>query len=117
MARAALPYLQDYSHLFNSFISISTPHVGMPENSDKLLTKGSPGSAGFSILSGTSKMKSSKEINMDDQKDLRTCFLYRLSQDKQLSHFKHLVLCSNPDDKFCLVGTGRIQINVESKYL
>lgn len=89
----------------------------MPENSDKLLTKGSLASPGFGILSGTSKMKSSKEINMDDQKDLRACFLYRLSQDKQLAHFKHLVLFSNPDDKFCLVGTGRMQINVESKYI
>ncbi len=40
IARAALAYLEDYKSLFRAYISISTPHLGLAEAPDNIITKG-----------------------------------------------------------------------------
>ena len=44
VARAAFSHLEKYGSLFNTFITISTPHLGDPESSDSLIFKGSSSS-------------------------------------------------------------------------
>lgn len=41
VARAALPYLEEFKSLFRAYISISTPHLGLAEAPDNIITKGS----------------------------------------------------------------------------
>jgi len=38
--RAALPYLKEYQHIMNSFISIGTPHIGCLSNNSLLIDAG-----------------------------------------------------------------------------
>lgn len=40
IARAALPYLKEYSSLMHSYISIGTPHLGCYANQNKLIDAG-----------------------------------------------------------------------------
>lgn len=109
VARGALPYLQEYKDLFKSYISISTPHLGTAEAEENLLNKG------LSFMSGKSKMLSVREMNLDDNIDLYSCYLFKLSKDPGLSWFKNLILFSSSNDKFCPLESAQIQVNSMKK--
>ena len=56
-----------------------------------------------------------KEIQLEDNKDIRSCYLYKMSQGASLKDFKHLIFIANPEDKHCPLGSARMQVNVEGK--
>jgi hypothetical protein len=48
---------------------------------------------------------------MTDDSNLENCFLYKLSKEKGLEHFKNIILISSYQDMYAPFDSARIQIS------
>lgn len=91
IARAAFPHLESLANKFQTFISLSTPHLGYMYNSNKLFD------TGMWFLKKWNKSKSLAQLSMSDGDSKSEC-LFKMSEMPGLGWFKNIVLvCSNQD--------------------
>jgi Putative serine esterase (DUF676) len=103
--RAALPHLEgDLKDKFNTYMSLSSPHLGYMYNSNKLFD------AGMWFLKKWRKSKCLLQLSMTDAKNFEECALYKLSQISGLQHFKNVVLVSSFQDQYAPFDSARIQM-------
>lgn len=109
VVRAAMQYFIDLNPLFNTFITVSTPHIGIAEKESSYINKG------IGFVTGAKKLAAVKEIYMDDNEDMRNTFVYNLSEDHGLAAFKNLLLFHSSSDIFCPSYSSRIQSSKSMK--
>jgi hypothetical protein len=107
--RTALTYLSDYSHMFEQYMTLSSPHIGYMQNSSKLV------SAGLWVLKKWRKAKSLQQLTMTDSKNSRETFIYKLSEREGLNWFKSVVLVSSYQDSYAPYDSARIEIQGKIK--
>ena len=105
ICRAALPYLGDHAKKMCNFITLSSPHMGYMLNSSKIID------AGMWVLKTWKKSTCLQQLRMTDDSDLENCFLYKLSKERGLEHFKNIILISSYQDMYAPFDSARIQIS------
>ena len=103
--RSAIKYMYQISHLFDTLITISTPHIGISEKEGSYINKG------ISLVSGAKKLLAIKELYLEDNDDIRNTFIYNLTEDDGISFFKNVLLFHSSYDVFCPSNSSRIQSN------
>ena len=101
--RAALPYLERARTLLFSFISLSSPHLGTKQGKSFLVN------TGIFFLGKIKKETAIKELQMDDESDIKKSFLYKLAQNDKLYWFNNILLVSSPQDAYVPYTSARIQ--------
>lgn len=104
--RAALPLLSDYQEKMYVYLSLSTPHLGCMYATSKIVAAG--------VWLYAKKWLSIQQMALKDNPDFATCVLYRLSNYEGLSWFKHIVLCSSPQDCYAPYSSARIEVSDEA---
>jgi hypothetical protein len=66
--------------------------------------------AGMWLLKYWRKSKCLTQLRMSDEKNIENCFLYKLSEQKGLGWFKHVILVSSFQDQYAPFDSARIQI-------
>ena len=111
--RGALPLLEEYKDKMNTFITLSTPHLGCTIESNKLITMG--------IWAAKRVFNSDclRQLLMIDKKDIKESFIYKVSKYNGLEWFKRVVLLSSFLDCFSPYESARIEIHrdIENKKL
>jgi len=109
--RAALPYLSEFRDKMYTFVSFSSPHLGLLYNSSSLIDAGTlPAYLGIWFLN---KMKNSlclKQLSMTDADSLQETVLYKLSEFEGLHWFKHLFLFGSRQDSYSPYESSRMEI-------
>jgi len=90
--RAALPYLRQYKHVFHTYISLATPHLGYFDSGNRLL------SLGMWLVGGVKGTPALNEIRLIDAKTMEGTTLYKLSKAKGLNWFKKVMLLGSTQD-------------------
>ncbi len=106
--RAALPHLMDFSERFFIFMTFSTPHLGYVYSTSTIID------AGLWLLKTWKKSKSLQQLSFSDEKELRDCFLFKLSGYSGLEYFRHIYLISSHQDLYAPYESTRIQLCQQS---
>ena len=106
--RAALPHLVQFKDYFKTFMTFSTPHLGVGASDSKLVE------TGLSFISSWKKMKALDQMSLKDHDDPKKTFLYRLSEKPGFGWFKEVVLVSSPQDTYSPFDSSRIQISMKN---
>ena len=89
IARASLPFLQDYHSQLGFYFSLSIPHLGYLNGVDTMIK------AGLWFMRTVNKVPSLDQLSMEDADHPRDTFLYRLSQVGHLRNFQKVILLSS----------------------
>ncbi|EGR31299.1 serine esterase, putative [Ichthyophthirius multifiliis] len=104
IVRAALPYLKEnYKSKMYTFLSFGVPHLGYLNHQHVLINFGM---WFLKIWKGSLCLK---QLNLGDDKDIRNCFLYKLSKFEGLEWFRNVVLCSSTQDYYVPLESARIE--------
>eukprot|EP00299_Pterocystis_sp_00344_P009804 c4244_g1_i1.p1 GENE.c4244_g1_i1~~c4244_g1_i1.p1 ORF type:complete len:207 (+),score=26.16 c4244_g1_i1:128-748(+) len=106
IVRSALtqPILEPIIPKLHTFLTFSSPHLGFLFNPN-ITTR-----AGLGVLRHVIKEKTClRQLVLRDQPNLSECFLYKLSQEKGFSYFKHVVLVSSREDGFVPFHSARVE--------
>ncbi len=95
--RASLSYLKEFKHFFKTLITMGTPHLGC--SSSKFLV-----STGLKVLSRMKNKKSLREMCIEDEEK----YVIGLSERKELSWFKNLILIYAYNDGFVNFESSKI---------
>ena len=81
--RAALPHLEEFKDFMFSYMSVSSPHLGMMFCKSALVRTGEISCScslvlGLSLYQRFSNTKSIDQLNFADAKDIKNCFMYQL---------------------------------------
>ena len=79
------------------------PHLGYIQGT-KFLTE-----AGLSIISKLKPIESLSQLSNRDNSDLEKTFIYKLSKEGSLKHFKRIVLIASIDDYYVPWHSARIE--------
>jgi len=109
IVRAALPRLSDYAHLFYTYMTFSTPHLGYMYNPNRLVD------AGMWFLKKWRKSQCLLQLSMSDAKYPRDSMLFKLSKMEGLSSFEHIVLFSSYQDQYAPFDSARIEVSPKSQ--
>lgn len=101
--RAALPLLEAYSNNFFSFITLSTPHLGLLYSSKLLGT-------GIWVINKVKNFESLDQICFKDSQDLQETALFSLSTVNGLQWFEFVVLVGSAQDEYAPISSARIEI-------
>lgn len=107
IVRAALPKLAAYKDRMQTFMTLSTPHLGYMYQSSKLI------GVGMWIFKKWKSSASLAELEMTDQKDVKKTFMYKLSKTEGLEWFRHVVLVSSYLDHYSPYESSRIEVSKE----
>lgn len=102
--RAALPYLKTFQDKMDTFITLSSPHLGYMYATNTIVE------AGIWVLKRWKKSKCLEQLTMTDSKDSRNSFLYQLSNYQGLNWFKNILLISSYQDRYVPVESARIEL-------
>lgn len=102
--RAALPHLERFKDKMETFVTLSSPHLGYMYASNTIMN------AGMWVLKRWKKSKCLDQLTMTDAKDYKENFLYKLSQQKCLQWFKNVLLVSSYQDRYVPVESARIEL-------
>lgn len=90
IARAGIKYLPKiFSNQFGFFCSLSTPHLGYLTGVDGMIK------AGLWAILKFKSITSLRQLTMEDEKDVRKTFLYKLSKEGNLKRFRRIILLSS----------------------
>jgi hypothetical protein len=70
---------------------------------------------GMFFLSRWLKSTSLKQLSLEDNDDPRQTFVYRLSQQRVLQYFKHVLVFASPEDKYVPYHSARIEHHVSTE--
>ena len=62
------------------------------------------------VMKNWKKSKSLEQLSLKDQPDKRDAYVYQLSQQPGLSHFKHVLLLSSMQDRYVPSHSARIEM-------
>ena len=102
--RASLKHLKSYKNKFQTFISLSSPHLGCQINTSFLV------GVGMGLLKLVKDSTVLKELDLTDKKNYKDCVLFKLSQCKGFGWFKNFVFVCSRQDTFVNFESARIQI-------
>ena len=88
--RAALPNLLKYKIYFKTYMSLSSPHLGVGASDSKLVE------TGLNFLTSWKKYTCLKQLGMKDNEDPRKSYLYQLTTQEGLNWFKNIIFVSSP---------------------
>ncbi|XP_036338088.1 protein FAM135B isoform X2 [Rhagoletis pomonella] len=88
----------------HTFLSLSGPHLGTLYNTSGLVNMG------MWFMQKWKKSGSLLQLCMRDTADLRSSFLYRLSQRSTLHHFKNILLCGSSQDRYVPAHSARLEL-------
>lgn len=74
--RSALPYLEQYSDKFYTYVSLASPHLGYMFNSSSLID------AGMWVMKKWMNNRCIKQLSLKDNKEIEDCFMFQLSKKK-----------------------------------
>ena len=97
--RSALRFLSDLKPKLQTYMTLSTPHLGYTQGGSKLV------STGIWFLKKWKKSKCLTQIAMQDKEN----FLYELSTHEGLSWFQNIFLLSSYQDSYAPYDSARIQ--------
>ena len=103
--RSSLMYLQDLKPKLHTFMTLSSPHLGYIHGGSKLV------STGMWFLKRWKKSRCLQQLAMQDNNDLKSTVMYRLSEHEGLSWFKNILLLSSYQDSYAPFDSARIQVN------
>lgn len=89
IVREALKHLGGFRAKMHAYISLGSPHLGYMYNSSSLVD------AGMWLIKKWKKSDSLKQLSMTDTSSKEDSFLFKLSQDDSLKHFKYVMLVSS----------------------
>lgn len=101
--RTALRHLERFWPYLYTYISFSTPHLGYLGVSSKVIE------AGLWYLNNWEKCDSIKQLMLADSADPVKSFMYRLSEEDVLRHFKNVALVSSYQDGFVSHDSARVE--------
>ena len=87
----------------HAYVSIGTPHLGYLYKASPLVK------AGLWFINAFDRCESMSQLTMDDTNYLRDSFLYRLSANKALNHFKRISFISSSQDEYVPYGSARAE--------
>ena len=102
--RAALPHLAKFKDKMETFVTLSSPHLGYMYASNTIMN------AGMWVLKRWKKSKCLDQLTMTDATDYKENFLYKLSQRDCLKWFKNVLLVSSYQDRYVPVESARIEL-------
>lgn len=103
--RSALPHLEKYKSFFKTYMSFSSPHLGVSAGDSKLVE------AGFNILTSWKQFTSLKQMGLKDSENYKEAFLFQLSNQDGFNWFKEVILVSSPQDTYSPYDSSRIQLS------
>lgn len=106
--RAALVYLSEFKSCMHSYISLSTPHIGIFYSETILLQFGKW------ALKKLQDSTSFTQMALKDAKDKHETFIYKLSQSDGLNWFSHVIFFTCGDDPYVSVDSAGIYIPPKS---
>lgn len=104
--RAALAesIMEPYLRYLNTYVSVSGPHLGYLYSSNSLFN------SGMWLLKKLKSTVCIHQLTFTDDPDLKKTFLYKLSQQKTLENFRHIILLSSPQDGYVPYHSARIEL-------
>lgn len=104
--RSALtdPALRPYIPYLYTYLSLSGPHCGFLFNPSFVVD------SGMWVMKNWKKSKSLQQLSLGDHPDKRDTYIYQLSQQPGLSHFKHVLLLSSMQDRYVPSHSARIEM-------
>lgn len=103
IARACLKnFTKKYGDRFGFFCSLSSPHIGYLTGVDGMIK------AGLWAILKFKPIRSLQQLKMDDSKNLRETFIYRLSKEGNLKRFRKIILFSSFEDSYVSWSSARI---------
>ena len=102
--RSALPLLKEYKEVMHSFITFSTPHLGLLYHSSSIVD------AGLWLLNKMKHSSCLKQMSYTDSDRMEDTFMFRLSQLEGLEWFKHILLLASRQDYYAPYESARIEM-------
>ena len=103
--RAALPHLKNFKERMETFVTLSSPHLGYMYASNTIVD------AGIWVLKRWRKSLCLEQLTMSDAKDYHNTLLYQLSSSPGLDWFKNVLLVSSYQDRYVPVESARIELS------
>ena len=92
-AALAMPQMKELRKFLWTFLSVSGPHTGFQGvNSMQKLA--------LQFLTKIRKIRSISELSMEDEKDYKETFLYKLSKKPTFAHFQYVLLLGSKQDGY-----------------
>lgn len=106
--RACLPFLEVYKSKMHTFLTFSSPHLGLFYPQSKLVR------IGMSLMNSLSSSSSIDELLLNDTKNPFDSYLYKLSKENGLNWFKNVVLVSSFQDTYSPYESAKIEICLQA---
>ena len=104
IARSSLKHLQpNYENQFGFFCSLSSPHLGYLNGVDNMIKAGL-----WVIRKFKPAIQSLNQLSMEDNRNRRSTFMYRLSSNGTLRKFRKIILLSSYEDSYVAWHSARI---------
>lgn len=107
IVRAAMPLLTEYSAKMYTFLSFSTPHLGLGSFGVNF----SLFNTGFWMLKKWRNSTFLQQVSLTDHDIPRETFLYKLSKARGFELFQHVVLTSCCEDQYGPMQSARAEIH------
>lgn len=102
IARASLRHLQKYKEQLGFYCSLSSPHLGYLNGVDNKIK------AGLWVLRKWKPIVSLDQLSMEEAKNPRKTFLYKLSKTGTLKYFRKLIFFSSFEDSYVSWHSARV---------
>jgi hypothetical protein len=102
IARASFRHLAKYKDQFGFYCSLSSPHLGYLNGVDNKIK------AGLWVLRKWKPIVSLDQLSMEETKNPRTTFLYKLSKIGTLKYFRKIIFFSSFEDSYVSWHSARV---------
>ncbi|XP_031276808.1 protein FAM135B-like isoform X1 [Pistacia vera] len=96
--------MEPYLRYLYTYVSISGPHLGYLYSSNSLFN------SGLWLLKKLKNTQCIHQLTLTDNPDLQHTFFYKLSKQKTLENFRHIILLSSPQDGYVPYHSARIEL-------
>ncbi|CAL0324521.1 unnamed protein product [Lupinus luteus] len=96
--------MEPYLRFLHTYVSVSGPHLGYMYCSNSLFN------SGLWLLKKFKGLQCIHQLTFTDDPDLENTFIYNLSKEKTLVHFRNVILLSSPQDGYVPYHSARIEL-------
>ncbi|KAJ4701539.1 hypothetical protein OWV82_024770 [Melia azedarach] len=96
--------MEPYLRYLYTYVSLSGPHLGYLYSSNSLFN------SGMWLLKKLKNTQCIHQLTFTDDPDLKNTFFYKLSKQKTLDSFRHIILLSSPQDGYVPYHSARIEL-------
>ncbi|KAK7260348.1 hypothetical protein RIF29_26318 [Crotalaria pallida] len=96
--------MEPYQRYLHTYVSISGPHLGYMYCSNSLFN------SGLWLIKKLKGPQCIHQLTFTDNPDLENTFIYNLSKEKTLGHFRNVFLLSSPQDGYVPYHSARIEL-------